>query len=76
MTRPPSGRRRRFLTTLVAFFIVEIGDQTQIATSLLAARFNKCCWSPVGTTLGMMLASVPVLFGEAITGQCRSMSSA
>ena len=57
-----------FLTTLVAFFIVEIGDKTQIATSLLAARFNEVLLVTIGTTLGMMLANVPaVLFGEAIT---------
>lgn len=57
-----------FLTTLIAFFIVEIGDKTQIATSLLAARFNDVLFVTIGTTLGMMLANVPaVLFGEAIT---------
>ncbi len=57
-----------FPTTLVAFFIVEIGDKTQIATSLLAARFNEVLLVTIGTTLGMMLANVPaVLFGEAIT---------
>jgi putative Ca2+/H+ antiporter (TMEM165/GDT1 family) len=57
-----------FLTTLVAFFIVEIGDKTQIATSLLAARFNDIFLVTLGTTMGMMLANVPaVIFGEAIT---------
>lgn len=57
-----------FLTTLVAFFLVEIGDKTQIATSLLAARFNDIVLVTIGTTLGMMLANVPaVLFGEAVT---------
>ncbi|MBL8552554.1 MAG: TMEM165/GDT1 family protein [Hyphomonadaceae bacterium] len=55
-----------FLTTLVAFFLVEIGDKTQIATSLLAARFNDIVLVAIGTTLGMMLANVPaVLVGEA-----------
>jgi Ca2+/H+ antiporter, TMEM165/GDT1 family len=57
-----------FLTTLVAFFLVEMGDKTQIATSLLAARFNDITWVTLGTTLGMMIANVPaVLLGGAIT---------
>jgi len=57
-----------FLTTLVAFFFVEIGDKTQIATSLLAARFQEISVVTAGTTLGMMLANVPaVLLGEAAT---------
>ncbi|MEO6340923.1 MAG: TMEM165/GDT1 family protein [Caulobacteraceae bacterium] len=57
-----------FLTTLIAFFLVEIGDKTQIATSLLAARFHQIALVTVGTTLGMMLANIPaVLLGEAAT---------
>ncbi len=57
-----------FLTTLAAFFIVEIGDKTQIATSLLAARFQDIVLVTAGTTLGMMLANVPaVLLGESVT---------
>jgi Ca2+/H+ antiporter, TMEM165/GDT1 family len=57
-----------FVTTLVAFFLVEIGDKTQIATSFLAARFHDVVAVTAGTTLGMMLANVPaVYFGEAIT---------
>lgn len=57
-----------FLTTLTAFFLVEIGDKTQIATSLLAARFQDIALVTAGTTLGMMLANVPaVLLGEAVT---------
>ncbi|MDF2462020.1 MAG: family rane protein [Ramlibacter sp.] len=57
-----------FGTTLVAFFLAEMGDKTQIATVMLAARYNV--WLPVvmGTTLGMMLANVPVVWlGERIT---------
>lgn len=55
-----------FLTTLVAFFLVEIGDKTQIATTLLAARFQTIALVAAGTTLGMMIANVPaVWFGEA-----------
>ena len=57
-----------FLTTLVAFFLVEIGDKTQIATTLLAARFHEIFIVTVGTTLGMMLANAPAVFlGEAAT---------
>ncbi len=57
-----------FLTTLIAFFLVEIGDKTQIATSLLAAKFHDVALVTVGTTLGMMLANVPAVFlGEAVT---------
>jgi putative Ca2+/H+ antiporter (TMEM165/GDT1 family) len=57
-----------FLATAVAFFLVEIGDKTQIATSLLAARFQDIVLVTAGTTCGMMLANAPaVLLGEAAT---------
>ena len=57
-----------FLTTLIAFFFVEIGDKTQIATSLLAAQFHNIELVTVGTTIGMMLANVPAVFlGEVVT---------
>ena len=56
-----------FLATLIAFFIVEIGDKTQIATVALAARFQSLIAVTAGTTLGMLLANAPVvLFGDAI----------
>ena len=56
-----------FLTTLVAFFIVEIGDKTQIATVALGAQFRSVIGVTAGTTLGMMLANVPaVYFGGGI----------
>jgi len=62
------GRGGVFLATLIAFFLVEIGDKTQIATSLLAARFHDVVFVTIGTTLGMMVSNVPaVLFGEAVT---------
>ena len=51
-----------FLTTLVAFFLVEMGDKTQIATVALAARFNDVAIVAAGTTIGMMLANVPAVF--------------
>ena len=51
-----------FLTTLIAFFIVEMGDKTQIATVALGARFHEVGWVTMGTTLGMMLANVPAVY--------------
>ena len=55
-----------FGTTLVGFFLLEMGDKTQIATVALAAKFPSLVSVVAGTTLGMMLANVPaVLLGEA-----------
>lgn len=57
-----------FAATLVAFFVAEMGDKTQVATVVLAARFDAWAAVVTGTTLGMMLANVPVVwFGERIT---------
>lgn len=56
-----------FLTTTVAFFLVEMGDKTQVATIALGARFHELLWVTAGTTLGMMLANVPAVYlGEAL----------
>jgi len=56
-----------FGTTLIAFFIAEIGDKTQLATVALAARYTDLVQVVIGTTLGMMLANVPaVLLGNKI----------
>jgi putative Ca2+/H+ antiporter (TMEM165/GDT1 family) len=61
-------RARRFGafgTTLIAFFLVEIGDKTQVATVVLAARYDSLVQVVLGTTLGMMIANVPaVLLGN------------
>ncbi|MFM8939272.1 MAG: TMEM165/GDT1 family protein [Phenylobacterium sp.] len=51
-----------FLTTTVAFFIVEMGDKTQLATVALGAKFQSPLLVTLGTTLGMMLANVPAVF--------------
>ena len=60
-----TGRWGVFGVTLVAFFLAEMGDKTQIATVMLAARFQSLVPVTLGTTLGMMIANVPaVLFGE------------
>lgn len=62
-----SGRYGVFVTTLVTFFLAEMGDKTQIATVALAARFPDLYAVIAGTTLGMLLADVPaVLFGERV----------
>jgi putative Ca2+/H+ antiporter (TMEM165/GDT1 family) len=59
------SRAGAFVSTLVAFFLAEIGDKTQIATIGLAARFEQFAPVVIGTTLGMMFANVPaVLHGN------------
>lgn len=58
----PAGDGSAFLVTALAFFLAEIGDKTQIATTLLAARFDSLAAVVAGTTTGMMLADVPVIF--------------
>ena len=56
-----------FLTTVVAFFLAEMGDKTQVATVMLAARFDAWAAVVAGTTLGMMIANAPVVWmGERI----------
>jgi putative Ca2+/H+ antiporter (TMEM165/GDT1 family) len=60
-----SGRLGVFGLTVVAFFLAEMGDKTQIATVMLAARFDDLVAVTAGTTLGMMIANVPaVLLGD------------
>ena len=57
-----------FVTTLIAFFIVEMGDKTQLATIALAARYDSLTSVVMGTTLGMMIANVPAVWvGEKLT---------
>jgi putative Ca2+/H+ antiporter (TMEM165/GDT1 family) len=51
-----------FLTTLVAFFLVEMGDKTQLATVALAARYQAVVAVVIGTTLGMLLANAPAVW--------------
>ena len=51
-----------FWTTLVTFFLAEMGDKTQVATAALAARFHDIFIVAAGTTTGMMIADVPVIF--------------
>ena len=56
------GRLGVFGTALVAFFLAEMGDKTQIATVALAARFGEFMPVVLGTTVGMMLANIPAVF--------------
>jgi Ca2+/H+ antiporter, TMEM165/GDT1 family len=56
-----------FGTTLLCFFLVEIGDKTQVATVALAIQYQPLAWVVIGTTVGMLLANVPaVMLGERI----------
>jgi len=64
----PPVRFGVFGTTIVLFFLAEMGDKTQVATVMLAARFDAYAAVVAGTTLGMMLGNVPVVFlGERMT---------
>ena len=65
---PTAPRFGVFGTTVVAFFLAEMGDKTQIATVMLAAQYSTYFWVVAGTTLGMMLANAPVVWlGERVT---------
>ncbi len=59
-----------FLTTLIAFFMAEMGDKTQVATVALAARYHDIASVVLGTTFGMMLANVPAVYlGDKIANR-------
>jgi putative Ca2+/H+ antiporter (TMEM165/GDT1 family) len=59
-----------FFTTLLAFFMAEMGDKTQVATVALAARYDSMLAVVLGTTFGMMLANVPAVYlGDRIAGR-------
>jgi Ca2+/H+ antiporter, TMEM165/GDT1 family len=56
-----------FFTTAVMFFLAEMGDKTQVATVVLGARYESLVQVVLGTTFGMLVANVPVVFfGDAI----------
>jgi Ca2+/H+ antiporter, TMEM165/GDT1 family len=66
LQRPASGHSVFWLTTL-AFFLAEMGDKTQVATVMLAAKYDALVAVTAGTTLGMMIANVPaVLLGDRV----------
>lgn len=59
-----------FGTTLIAFFLAEMGDKTQVATVALAAQYQAMLAVVAGTTFGMAIANIPVVyFGERIAGR-------
>ena len=61
-----------FAMTTVVFFLLEMGDKTQVATAILAARFNDLPPVVMGTTVGMLIANVPlVFFGNALLRHVR-----
>ena len=59
---PDNSKYGVLITTIIAFFLAEIGDKTQVATVALAARFDDLLWIVAGTTLGMMIANVPAIY--------------
>jgi len=64
----PEGKWGPFFTTIVLFFLAEMGDKTQLATAALAARFQNLPWIVVGTTAGMLLADgLAVFFGDRLS---------
>jgi Ca2+/H+ antiporter, TMEM165/GDT1 family len=59
-----------FGTTLLAFFLAEMGDKTQVATVAMAAQYRAVVPVVLGTTFGMMIANVPaVIAGDRIAGR-------
>ncbi len=68
--RPTLGGHGAFITTLVSFFVVEIGDKTQIATLALAAAYPDLVAVILGTTTGMLIANIPAVFlGDVLSGR-------
>ena len=64
---PDAPRHNVLVTTVIAFFLAEMGDKTQVATVMLAAQYQTWFAVVAGTTLGMMLANAPVVwFGERV----------
>jgi Ca2+/H+ antiporter, TMEM165/GDT1 family len=61
-SEPDASNRGAFLATLVLFFLTEIGDKTQIATTALAAGYNNLVAVVAGSTLGLLAANIPVVF--------------
>jgi putative Ca2+/H+ antiporter (TMEM165/GDT1 family) len=67
--KPGAVHYGAFLTTLVVFFLVEIGDKTQIATVVLAAQYEQLVMVVIGTTLGMLAANVPVVLAGGFAAE-------
>ena len=67
--KTPATRLGVFGVTIVAFFLAEMGDKTQVATVVLAARFDSLAAVVFGTTVGMLLADVPVVFAGKLAAE-------
>ncbi len=67
--KPGARRMGAFLTTLVSFFLVEIGDKTQVATVALAATYEALPAVVLGTTLGMMIANLPAVLAGGFAAE-------
>lgn len=66
-TTPATSHHGIFITTVIAFFLAEMGDKTQIATMVLAAHYQSLLMVVAGSTVGIMIADVPaVWFGDWI----------
>ncbi|MBY6225967.1 TMEM165/GDT1 family protein [Ferrimonas balearica] len=63
----PLYRFGPFVATFILFFLAEIGDKTQIATVLLAAKYDAMWMVITGTTIGMLLANVPVVLAGKLS---------
>ncbi len=65
-----ASQRGAFLATSIAFFFVEMGDKTQVATIALGAQYNAVWAVAAGTTLGMMIANIPAVYlGEKLVAK-------
>lgn len=67
--KTPTSHFGVFGVTVVAFFLAEMGDKTQVATMVLAARFESLVAVVVGTTVGMLVADVPVVFAGRLAAE-------
>ena len=67
--KTPTTHLGVFGITVVAFFLAEMGDKTQVATIVLAARFDALAAVVVGTTIGMLIANVPVVFAGKLAAE-------
>ena len=65
-----ASQRGAFVATTIAFFVVEMGDKTQVATIALGAQYHAIWAVAAGTTFGMMIANVPAVFlGEQLVAK-------
>jgi putative Ca2+/H+ antiporter (TMEM165/GDT1 family) len=72
---PPAARFGVFGTTLIAFFLLEMGDKTQFAAIALAAHYDSLFAVVVGSAFGIMLADVPVVMLGAAAARTLPMKS-